>query len=379
MNLTTVADAEAALTPYGYDPALQARFAERVRAGASDNTVKGRLEVMPDDAFARLPALDTPERARLRDAGLQLVREGKVGLVVLAGGMATRFGGVVKAIVPARGTQSFLEVKHDDVATLADHAGARIPIFVMSSFSTHEVIRSHIAEKKLAATDWSSIEVFPQAVALRLTSSGELFHDANGALSPYATGHGDLIAALRKSGVLQRFRAAGGTILMMSNVDNLGATLDPAIIALHAHSGAAVTAEVVKKDPGDAGGAPALLDGKAQIIEGFRFPKDFDQGRIEVFNTNTFTFDAAAIDRDFELPYYRVEKKVDGQTVVQFERLVGELTAFLPSRFVRVERTGDDCRFIPVKEPIDLERQQGLIDRVARSKRSIRDLEPNDR
>ena len=43
----------------------------------------------------------------------------------------------------------------------------------------------------------------------------------------YATGHGDLTFALRASGVLARFRAAGGKILYMSNVDNVAATLDP--------------------------------------------------------------------------------------------------------------------------------------------------------
>jgi UTP--glucose-1-phosphate uridylyltransferase len=109
-----------------------------------------------------------------------------------------------------------------------------------------------------------------------------------------------------------------------------------------------------------------------QIIEGFRFPADFDQTRIGVFNTNTFFLDARAIDRDFELPYYRVEKKVDGAPVIQFERLVGELTAFVPSRFVVVPRDGEDCRFIPVKEPEDLAKQKPLIEIVVASTRSVR-------
>ena len=49
----------------------------------------------------------------------------------------------------------------------------------------------------------------------------------------------------------------------MSNVDNLGATLDPAIIGAHLEaneaSGAKITAEVVAKEPGDKGGAPARV------------------------------------------------------------------------------------------------------------------------
>ncbi|MBA3463067.1 MAG: UTP--glucose-1-phosphate uridylyltransferase [Deltaproteobacteria bacterium] len=350
------------LARYGYDEAVQSAFARRA-AQATSNAVTGNLSPLPASQIARLPALGTPDRARLRDAGLELIGDGKVGAVVLAGGMATRFGGVVKAVVPALGEKSFLEIKHADIAAF----GKKVPMLVMSSFATHDAIKQHIADKKLSGT----IDVFPQLVALRLTPTGELYKDASGEVSPYATGHGDLTFALRASGALARFRAAGGTTLLMSNVDNLAATLDPAIIGLHHELGGAMTVEVAPKIAGDKGGAPAMLDGTPQIIEGFRFPPTFDQDSIDVFNTNTFVLDAALIDHDFELPYYRVEKTVDGDKVIQFERLAGELTAFLPSRFIRIERDGADSRFLPVKDPEELERQRPLIGEVMRSRRSF--------
>lgn len=373
MTLTQLDEARDALGPYGYDPVVQARFAA-LAAARVDNAVRGALTPLPEAALARLPALGSPERERLRRAGLELIRAGRVGVVILAGGMATRFGGVVKAVVPVLGERTFLELRHDDVAAVSAAAGAPVPTFVMSSFATHERLLAHVAERGLAARGRPPVHVFPQRVALRLTPDGELFRDRAGHLSPYATGHGDLPDALAASGLLQRFREAGGTTLYMSNVDNLGATLEPALVALHHELGGAITVETVRKDPGDAGGAPALLDGVPQIIEGFRFPKDFDQARIGVFNTNTILFDAAALDRSFPLPYYRVEKKVDGAPVVQFERLVGELTAFVPSRFVEVPRVGADCRFIAVKEPADLERWRPVVERVSRLPRGVRPL-----
>ncbi len=350
-----------ALAQYGFDEAFQADLARRATQPSS-NAVTGTLAPLPPEALHVLPALGTAERARLRAAGLELIRAGKVGAVILAGGMATRFGGVVKAVVPALDELSFLEIKKADLQALP----GSVPTLVMSSFATHEAIKMHIQAQKLGRMD-----VFPQFVALRLTPEGTLFREGNGEVSPYATGHGDLTFALRRSGALTRFRDAGGTTLFMSNVDNLGATLDPAIIALHHELGGAITVEVVAKVPGDKGGAPALLDGVPQIIEGFRFPPGFDQDSIGVFNTNTFVFDAAAIDRDFDLPYYRVEKQVDGAKVIQFERLAGELTSMLPTRFVRVEREGPDTRFLPAKDPEELARQQPMIAEVASSRRSI--------
>jgi len=358
MTYTTLAAAITGLAPYGFDPALQARFGERA-AAVADNAVRGALRPLDDATIPPLPAVGSPARRALTARGEAAIRAGQVGVVVLAGGMATRFGGVVKAVVPAHDGASFLTWKHRDVAGVARALGVRIPVYVMSSFATHVTLLDHVA--RLGLGEPAPIRVFPQRVALRLTPEGALFHDADGALSPYATGHGDLVDALRSSGALGEFRAAGGRVLFMTNVDNLGASLDPALVGLHLELGAAITAEVVRKAPGDAGGAPALLDGVPQIIEGFRFPATFDQASIRVFNTNTLWLDAAAIDREFALPYYRVSKKVGGAPVVQFERLVGELTALLPSRFVEVSREGEDCRFIAVKDPNDLVQNAALI------------------
>jgi len=133
----------------------------------------------------------------------------------------------------------------------------------------------------------------------------------------------------------------------------------------------ALTAEMAPKEPGDKGGAPARVDGKAQIVEAFRFPEDFDQERIPVFNTNTFVLDAAAIDADFPLTWFAVNKTVDGKPAIQFERLVGELTAFLNSAFLRVERHGPDARFQPIKTPDDMDKERPDIVAALKARGSL--------
>jgi UTP--glucose-1-phosphate uridylyltransferase len=370
MPLSTFREATEALRRFGFSAAVHDEFVTRAMKSTS-NAVRGTLCPVPNHDILELPALKSIERDRLRTVGSQLIRHRKVGVVILAGGMATRFGGVVKAVVPALGDRSFLQLKHHDIAAFASHIGAEIPTFVMSSFATDDGIRKHIGQHNLNSTAAGPVEVFAQMAALRLTPHGQLFREADGNLSPYATGHGDFTFALRTSGVLERFRAAGGTMLFLTNVDNLGATLDPALVGLHHEHGGEVTAEVVQKLPGAVGGAPAMLNNVAQIIEGFRFPPDFDQSMINVFNTNTLLFNAAAIDRNFPLPYYRVEKQVNGATALQFERLVGEVTAHVQTKFVRVEQSGPDCRFFSIKEPGDLARYQALIAELAASKRSF--------
>ena len=60
-----------------------------------------------------------------------------------------------------------------------------------------------------------------------------------------------------------------------------------------------------------------------------------------------------------------VEKQVDGRPAVQFERLIGELTSALESRFVHVPREGQRSRFLPVKDTAELERRRPEIARHA--------------
>lgn len=356
------------LQRHGFDRNVFEQLRERLRsgeAGDATNRIRGRVEVPRQGDIVSLPPSGSPERAQLAERGRAAVGEGKVGAVVLAGGMATRFGGVVKAVVEVVDGRSFLDVKLAGIRKAARDAGGRVPVYLMTSFATHdEVVR--LAEA--ATTEEMPVEAFDQFVSLRLTPEGELFRENDGKPSPYAPGHGDLTFALRRSGVLERFRKQGGELLFMSNVDNVVATLDPAVIGSHLESGCAITVELVDKEPGDKGGAPARVDGKLQIVEAFRFPEDFDQDRISVFNTNTFVLDAEAIDRDFDLSWFAVRKTVDGREAVQFEHLVGQLTAFLPSFYLRVPRDGDDSRFQPVKDPEELERRRRDIARALRAR-----------
>ncbi|MFK7987026.1 MAG: UTP--glucose-1-phosphate uridylyltransferase [Sandaracinaceae bacterium] len=337
------------------------RFEElraRLAADDLDNRIVGDVAPPSPEDVPTLPPRGSESWAALAKRGLDALAAGHVGMVTLAGGMATRFGGVVKAAVPAIGSDSFLALKLRDVQRLSEKTGARVPSFLMTSFATHAEVDALAVAASRQATP---VEAFRQSISLRLAPDGQLFRTEDGAFSPYAPGHGDLPEALRASGVLARFLESGGKHLFMSNVDNLGATLEPALVGWHLEHGGAVTAEVVEKVPGDRGGAPARVDGALQIVEAFRFPEAFDQDRIGVFNTNSFVLDAAALGATFPFDWFAVRKRVGGSDAVQFERLVGQLTAFLPSRFVTVPRGGVDGRFQPAKEPAELERRRPAI------------------
>lgn len=349
------------LERYGFDRGAFDSFRKQLAQGEpanAHNRILGLVEPPAPEDISRLPPVGSPERKALHERGSAAIRVGKVAAVVLAGGMATRFGGVVKAAVEVADGKNFLELKLADIRACAKRAGGVVPTFLMTSFATDAEVGQ--LAKKLSSAE-APTETFPQFISLRLNADGSLFHDAQGEASPYAPGHGDLPFALRRAGLIARMQQQGIAHIVMSNVDNLAATLDPAILGAHIQGGKPMSVEVADKAPGDKGGAPARVNGSLQVVEGFRFPKDFDQDAIPVFNTNTFVIDVAALDRDFELSWFGVIKKVDAKTAIQFERLVGELTAHLPSLMIGVERDGEHGRFMPVKDPPELEARRESI------------------
>jgi len=344
-------ETRAILGRYGFDPhrfeLLRARVAASELSVAS-NVVAGRVEPPGADDLMPLPDPGTPAWDEARTAGVDAIRAGHVAQVVLAGGMATRFGGVVKGAVEALDGRSFLQWKLGETARLGSEVGAEIPVALMTSFATDELTRSHVADRGLPEPLW-----FSQFVSVRLTPDGGLFTREDGTPSLYGPGHGDLLEAIRESGTLGELRARGVELVCVSNVDNLGARVDPVVVGAHLLGGRPVTAEVARKE-GDLGGAPVRLDGHMTVLEAIRFPPGFDHDLIPVFNTNTALIDVEALDEHYDLTWLYVEKEVAGRAAVQLERLYHEITAFVPTTFLVVPRGGPRGRFFPIKTPADM-------------------------
>lgn len=356
------ADLRERLARSGFDPERLLRWAAEVGGDRDAINRLPSVEPLAPGDLASLPEPGTPEYEALRAEGEGPLRRGEVALVVLAGGMATRMGGVVKALVPALDGRTFLDLRLEAQRALEAQYGAKAPLWLMTSEATEGPVRQALG----AALDGASIATFPQSVSLRLTPEGALFRDDGGAPSPYPTGHGDVPEALAASGLLARFRAGGGRHVLVANLDNLGATVDPALLGWHRRHGAALTVEVADR-AGDKGGTPVRFEGKPVVCEDFRLPPGFDPLSVPVANTNNFLVDADAL-ASYSAPwtYVEVEKKVGGRVALQRERLLGEMTFHLPTRFVRVPRAGAYARFLPVKDADELARRRPDIEAVAR-------------
>jgi UTP--glucose-1-phosphate uridylyltransferase len=329
------------------------------------NRLPGRVEPPRAGDLVDAPEPGKPGYEEHLRRGREAIARGEVALCVLAGGMATRMGGVVKALVEALPGKRFLDLRLGEQEALRRETGATVPLWLMTSDATHGPILEALGDR----VDGEQVAVFRQCVSLRLTPEGGLLRDEHGAPSVYATGHGDLPEALAKSGLLAKFCARGGKVVWIANLDNLGATVDPAILGWHLEHGGPVSVELVDKVGSDRGGGPVRWNDRRIIAEELRLPVGFDPASVPVFNTNTFLVDASALrDLAFEFTFVEVEKKVGAAKAVQFERLLGEITVPLEPRFLRVPREGTRSRFLPVKDNDELARRRPEIEAVARAR-----------
>lgn len=360
------ADVKDVLGRFNFDAEKFRELSARLASGAlEDNHVRAPLSPPREHDLEVLPLPGTTEHERLLGLGREALLSGQVALAVLAGGMATRMGGVVKALVEAVPGHTFLNLRLAEMEAICEQYGRRPPLWLMVSTATKDPLEEALG----AELDGDQVALFPQFVSLRLTPNGEIYRDASGRPSEHAPGHGDFPEALQKSGLIQRFVQRGGRVVMLTNLDNLGGTLDPLIIGWHIAHGAPVTCEVVDKLPSDRGGIPVYVGDRLAVLEEFRIPPSFDPASVRVFATNVFHFDAQAL-AELKVPwtFFRVNKKVDGNDVVQFERLVNEVTSHVPTRYLRVPREGAESRFLPVKDNEELDRRVAEIQAVARAR-----------
>jgi UTP--glucose-1-phosphate uridylyltransferase len=183
-------------------------------------------------------------------------------------------------------------------------------------------------------------------------------------------GHGDVYASMVGSGLLDALRELGFRYVMISNSDNLGATVDPRIAGHIVREGVPFLMEVVLGTPADRKGghiARRLRDGQLVLRETAQTPPEDEESfrdyqRWRYYNTNSLWIDLEAIaarfagDTGLELPVIVNRKTVDPRDsesppVLQLESAMGAAIGSFPgAALLQVPRT----RFVPVKTTDDL-------------------------
>ena len=164
-----------------------------------------------------------------------------------------------KSLIEAKDGLSFLDVLARQVIELRERSGARLPLVLMDSFPTRAT-RSRPVRAQRARVRPAARLPAAQGAEDPVDDLTPVEWPDDPSLEWCPPGHGDLYTALLTSGMLEALLDGGYRYAFVSNSDNLGAVLDPRILAWVARKRLPFAMEVTERTEADRKGghlAPA--------------------------------------------------------------------------------------------------------------------------
>lgn len=302
----------------------------------------------------------------------------KLVVLKLNGGLGTSMGCTgPKSLICVRNELTFLDLTVQQIENLNQKYGANVPLVLMNSFNTDED-----TEKILRKYSVMNIEIqtFNQSRYPRINRESLLpiaksvnsdVNEAKSGSAPiecwYPPGHGDVYESFYNSGLLEKLIAQGKEYVFISNIDNLGATVDINILSHLLNPANPETCEfvmeVTDKTRADVkGGTLIQYEGKLRLLEIAQVPKErVDEfksvSKFKIFNTNNLWVNLKAMEAVVRNHMLQLEiivnpKTLDnGLNIIQLETAVGAgIKSFEGAIGINVPRR----RFLPVKTSSDL-------------------------
>ena len=339
-------------------------------------------------------ATEAADRLEAHHQGEALLRSGKLGVVLVAGGMATRLGvsqpkGMFP-IAPVSG-RSLFQLFAEQVVALSRRYQVSIPYLIMTSDATHDETVSWFAEHASFGLDPADLFFFRQGSEPAFDAqTGELLLASKSSLALSPDGHGGVLAAMTKSSLFAELKRRGVETLFYHQVDNpLVHVCDPVFVGYHARHGADVSTKVVsKRSPDERVGVVVEIDGRSEIVEYSDLPADLAAARdpdgelrFRAGNTAIHLFQRAFLERTATagtgLPWHRVLRRnsfvdavgrvvhPDHVNAVKFERFIFDVLPLAKTSLV-VE-TEREREFAPLKNaegecsPVEVQRAMTAV------------------
>jgi UTP--glucose-1-phosphate uridylyltransferase len=173
-------DEQARLLRLGFDSTRFDSLVALLRADAvPSNIVRGDLTMPPEDTLRSPPEAESPLGRSLSSEGSHLLSSGKAALILLNGGMATRFGGRVKGVVDALPGRSFLGLQAQRLASFSTDSTSGPALLLMNSEATDADTRAHLTSSDYFGLRAEDVFCFVQSGAPRLRPDGALYRDAS--------------------------------------------------------------------------------------------------------------------------------------------------------------------------------------------------------
>lgn len=316
------------------------------------------------------------DRETARQRGEELLRAGRVGVLVVAGGQATRLGrSGPKGLFPLGpvSSRSLFAQQAQKLRHLRDRCGHPVPWLVMTSPATDTPTREAFSSNDYFGLPAEDVLFFCQGSVPSVDFQGRLMLERADRIFESPDGHGGAILALRDSGVLAEMQQRGIDLLFFYQVDNPLVRLgDPLFIGFHALRDAEMSCKVIRKrNAGESVGVVVQIGEQVGILEYTEIADAQREARdaqgallywagnaaMHVFNVDFLS--RVAADAEALLPLHPSQKKIptldnsgtplspDSPNGYKLERFIFD--ALLAARRVCVVEVRREEEYSPVK------------------------------
>ena len=226
--------------------------------------------------FAPIDVMDVKEidahRAEYEKLGFETIRAGKVGAVLLAGGMGTRLGSEnPKGMFNIGLTREVFIFQRlfENLMDVTRAANAYIHLFIMTSEKNNDATVGFLTGKNFFGYPKEYVHFFVQEMAAATDYEGKVYMESASRIATSPNGNGGWFISLKKAGLADLAHKAGIEWLNCFAVDNvLQRIADPCFIGATIATNCVCGAKVIRKAARDEKvGVLCLEDGHPSIVE----------------------------------------------------------------------------------------------------------------